>query len=79
MILLPESLVYPILKLLHKGAQDRDVLTDLIWPYMKGSHLQKMLKGLYKVIICILKIIPKLNTTHLRREYGIWGYVPLKT
>ena len=42
MILLPEALVYPILKHLHEGMQHgRDALKDFIRPHLKVPYLQR--------------------------------------
>lgn len=41
MILLPKALVYPVLKHLHEGTHYGQDIANLIWPYLKGPHLQK--------------------------------------
>lgn len=42
MILFHKALVCPVLKHLHEGTHyGQDILANLIWPYLKGPHLQK--------------------------------------
>ena len=70
MILLPEALVYPVLKHLYEGTHyGRDALMDFIRPHLKGPYLQKTVHRISQACQICAKNNPK--TEHAPTEKGV--------
>lgn len=69
MVLLPEALVYPVLKHSHKGTHcGRHALTGLIQPYLKGRHLLQTIRRLTQGCHLCAKTTPRLKVIPGGRE-----------
>ena len=74
MILLPEALVYPILKRLHEGSHyERDALMDLNRVRLKSPHLQRTIQRIIQACQICTKSSPKTELTPMKK-YNIEGF-----
>ena len=70
MILLPEALVYPILRHLHEGTHyGRDALMDIIRPHLKGPYFQRAIQRITQACQICAKNNP--TTEHTPAEKGV--------
>ena len=79
MILLPETLVYPILEHLHEGMHcGRSALMDFIRPHWKGPYLQRTIQRISQSCQIYAKNNPKTEYALMEKGVQYKGMCPFE-
>lgn len=68
-ILLFEALVPLVSKHLERKNENRNMLADLMWSYLRGPHFQKTVQRIIQGCFCVIRNNPK--TVHILLQKGL--------